>query len=89
MKDSAICLKSAELIDSGKEKYSCDAIPESTQGNILANGYSRLFSPYTGDEIGYPGDKWLEDILDNHEEEKQWRVLALLFFHEMLKSEGR
>ena len=92
MKDSDICLEAAELVDSGKHEYSCDAIGYAVGGeylhdesSLLREKYGKIFSKLS---TRFSSENWLKGFIEE-KEQKNWRVLALLFFHEMLKSEGR
>ena len=85
MKDSEICLRAAKRVASGHKEYSCNAIAPPSDDCPLVREYTKLFSP----TIKRLEIAWLIERFEDKEKAKQWRVLALLFFHEMLKSEGR
>ena len=86
-KDSVIARRAAELVFSDYEEYSCGALyvagGQSTLSINFAYEYAKLFSPYEQ----YMG-LWLAwEIFPSGI--KNWRILALLFFAEILESEGR
>ena len=89
MKDSKIVMMAAERLLTHKNKFSCCALSfvhdsEDPTG-ALVKPYSDLFKPNKRNR----SIAWLEGKFNTEKEEKQWRVLALLFFAEILKSEGR
>ena len=89
MKDSKIVMMAAERVLTRKNRFSCCALSfvrdsEDPTG-ALVKPYSDLFKPNKSSR----SITWLDDRFNTEKEGKQWRVLALLFFAEILKSEGR
>ena len=93
MKDSEVVLEAAKRI-AKKNCPSCTAICNIEQycnkkhyfywhEKSLHREYGRIFARFKN-STGY----WLRGHIPETKR-KNWRVLALLFFHEMLKSEGR
>lgn len=85
MKASEVYLKAAKLV-AKENQFSCCTISAVSGfawqgGDILREQYSALFAP----SHGYA---WLEfEFDDGSQEQHDWRVLALLFMHEIAKDE--
>jgi TorA maturation chaperone TorD len=74
-----VCLRAAELVDSDKEHYSCDALRFATQQQTSAAEYSHLFSPNFERFCEAWGSQWGTNA-------RECRVLALLFYRAMILS---
>ena len=87
VKDSEIIRKAAELVAADKHDLSCIAIwcaqPRYSETR-LSSEYKNLFAPQTG-----LNNFWLDGCFDDEKAKHEWRITALLFFSEYLKSEGR
>ena len=73
----SVYLKAAMKVDTGQEKYSCNAL----DSYLDKREYASLFTPIQGDISG----AWLTHVgayrLTRGMDFKEWRVLALLFMH--------
>ena len=83
MKPSEVYLRAAKLIESGEEAYSCCAIWNIDPLPSLADNYINRMAP-----VGK--EKWAFWLRESHSgvpdaDHKAWRVLALLFMHQIAK----
>ena len=83
-----VFLMAAESIDACRDSLSCVALcravgdyhAEDPETKDLVEAYTALFAP---EPRADSGDRWLNDEHIPYEERRDWRVLALLFAHEM------
>lgn len=100
MKDSEIVRRAAKLQSGKDSRLSCRClwkIQTMTKNNRLCRGgidryklsreYAAIFSPKK--KKVHEWSYWLDDQDMTIAELQNWRVLALLFFAEILESEGR